>query len=224
MFHRSVTTLTCIRPAGRLVARLRRSEGYSLIEVSVVMAALAVLLTASTSVVVSASQEEFSQDLRFRSQSAARLALDHLRADVHCGIDVQPLGASDDVTVRVPAGCARGVTGTAVEWCVRPQAGSQRSWELWRIPDPAVVAGRATPACQVAAPRTTKWADSLVYADAAFARTGYPFSFASPAAASGLLPSLQVSLPVSAAIDSTSRAVRPYLLTQGLTLVNGARG
>ncbi|MEA2351481.1 MAG: hypothetical protein QOG86_2422 [Thermoleophilaceae bacterium] len=96
-----------------------REDGYSLIELIVVMAILGTVVAGLTTVFVSGSAAEIDLNRRFQSQQQARLGLDQIRSDVHCAsaaeaklIGVYP-GVKLDVAKCYP-------TTPTISWCVVP--------------------------------------------------------------------------------------------------------
>jgi len=60
-----------------------REEGYSLVELLIVMVILGTVLASLTTVFVSGSNAEIDLNRRFQAQQEARLALDKFRTDIH---------------------------------------------------------------------------------------------------------------------------------------------
>ena len=85
-----------MRVIGALRAQLAREGGYSLVEMLTVMVVLAVVMGAISTLLVQGSKAELDMNNRFQAQSNARLALDPLRPDAHCGSETDchgPLAA-----------------------------------------------------------------------------------------------------------------------------------
>ena len=74
----------------RISARLRRERGYSLIEMLIVLSIMGIVMGSLTTVFVSASNAELDMNNRFRAQLGARLVLDKMRREVHCGSVATP--------------------------------------------------------------------------------------------------------------------------------------
>ena len=115
----------------RLRLRLRRGQdGFTLIEVLTTLAILGLIMAGITQLFVSGLAAEVDMRQRFDAQTEARLALNHLRREVHCASALSYGGTSDvrpplpapnsrayysTVTLTLPSGCPTG-SGTAV-WC-----------------------------------------------------------------------------------------------------------
>jgi prepilin-type N-terminal cleavage/methylation domain-containing protein len=66
-----------------------KEEGYTLVELLVVMLILGTVLAGLTTVFVGGSNAEIRLNRRFQAQQQARLALDRIRADIHCASAAQ---------------------------------------------------------------------------------------------------------------------------------------
>ena len=89
----------------RLLRRLGRERGYSLVEMLIVMSILGVVMGSLTTVFVQASNAEFDMNARFQAQLTGRLALDKMRREVHCASVATPTGSSSSVTLTLPSYC-----------------------------------------------------------------------------------------------------------------------
>jgi prepilin-type N-terminal cleavage/methylation domain-containing protein len=96
---------------GRCLRRLRRRDGYTLIELVVVLAIFLVVVTALTQLFTSGAKAELDLNRRFQAQQEARLALDRMRRELHCADSIVP-GADGDadgnvasITVTLPSQC-----------------------------------------------------------------------------------------------------------------------
>jgi type II secretory pathway pseudopilin PulG len=135
----------------RLRRRLAAEEGYSLVELITVVAILTIVISALTTVFVSASNGELDMNRRFQAQQNARLAMDKLRAEIHCATAVSPTGGSSAVTITIPAACPTSGGFTTIRWCVLQPAGAMPGhYAVYRS-----TAGTCTTANGV------KWADYL---------------------------------------------------------------
>jgi prepilin-type N-terminal cleavage/methylation domain-containing protein len=106
----------------------RRSErGYTLPELLTVMLLLTLVLTALTTVMVSAINAEANMNRRYDAQSNARTALTTLRRDVHCASTLT-VNSAGSVTITLPTSCSFG-TGQ-VTWCTQ---GAGQRWGLYRV-------------------------------------------------------------------------------------------
>jgi prepilin-type N-terminal cleavage/methylation domain-containing protein len=166
-----------------LIARLRRQNGYSLVELITVMAILSVVMTALTTIFVSASKAQIDTSNRFIAEQNARVALDKLRRDIHCAYDATPaVGgtghwsvAQSSVTLKSTS-CADG----DVTWCTTSVGGSTTRYLVRRL----VVSGGGTCAT-----------NGVAYAD--YVTTSTPFTDFAKVTGCGCLPSLAVSFPIS---------------------------
>jgi prepilin-type N-terminal cleavage/methylation domain-containing protein len=66
-----------------------KEEGYTLVELLVVMVILGTVLAGLTTVFVGGSNAEIRLNQRFQAQQQARLALDRIRTDIHCASAAQ---------------------------------------------------------------------------------------------------------------------------------------
>jgi prepilin-type N-terminal cleavage/methylation domain-containing protein len=88
----------------RLARRVRRADGFTLIELVIVMAILVTIVTAITALFTTAAKSALEEDRRFQAQQTARVAVDKMRREVHCATSVTSVSATS-VTVNLPAGC-----------------------------------------------------------------------------------------------------------------------
>jgi prepilin-type N-terminal cleavage/methylation domain-containing protein len=184
-----------------LTAPLRREAGYSLVEMITVMAIMSIVLGGLTQIFTSASKADIDMSNRFQAQQNARLALDKLRADVHCAYDVSPntpnpwTSQQSTVTLKVTS-----CTGGDVTWCTAAVAGSTR-WDLYR--QPGTSCSSASPAIRVAK----------------YLTTSTPFTAFSHVTGCGCLALLSINLPVSVKGSSTGA----YRLQDTIFLRNSTR-
>ena len=120
----------------RILGRLGRQGGYTLIELLLVCAILGTVLASLSALFVSASKSEIDMNRRFRAQQDARLAVDRMRREIHCSDQITPSGVSTAITVRVPSQCPTGSTpgagGGAVTNVVYDVVGSGQRFQLRR--------------------------------------------------------------------------------------------
>jgi prepilin-type N-terminal cleavage/methylation domain-containing protein len=116
-----------------LLQRLRRSRaegGYTLIELTMVLAILGVVVGALTTLFVSAMNAEVDANMRFKSQQDARVAVDKMRREIHCSSGITPTGVSASISVSLPAQCpSAGGSATTVTYDV---VGSGQHFQLRR--------------------------------------------------------------------------------------------
>lgn len=89
----------------RILRRLGREGGYTLIELLLVCAILGTVLASLTVLFVSASTTQIDMNRRFEAQQDARVAVDKMRREIHCADEITPSGVSTAITVRLPAQC-----------------------------------------------------------------------------------------------------------------------
>ncbi len=167
--------------------RLGAESGFTLVELLVTMVILTVVVGALTGLFVSGSNAQIDLNNRFQAQSAARLALDKLRREVHCASGAGVTASA--LTLTLPAQCptAQG----QVTWCTL-QVGVTPVWELYR---------KTGATCDTGGVR---WAQGL--------SSGSVFSL--PATPSGSLAAIHVDLPVTVS-DDTYRLVDDLVLRNG---------
>lgn len=99
----------------------RGEAGFTLIEMLVVLLILGIILAGLTQLLVAGLNTEADQTKRAKSQLEARLALDKLRRELHCGTSVSSNGGSwptQSVTVVLPSYCQTNTSGAvSVTWC-----------------------------------------------------------------------------------------------------------
>jgi prepilin-type N-terminal cleavage/methylation domain-containing protein len=122
--------------------------GMTLIELLVVLAILVVVLGGLATLFVSAIRSETDQTNRVQAQQDARVALDQLRREIHCGSAVSSNGNSgvsnagtwpaQAITVVLPSYCSSNTAGSAsVTWCTSASA----PYTLWRYPHSTDLSG-----------------------------------------------------------------------------------
>ncbi len=106
-------------------------EGYTLIEMVVVMAILGTVLAGLTTVFVSGSAAELDLNRRYQAQQQARLALNQIRSDVHCasGAQAQTIGAYPGLKLSVTSCYASTPT---ISWCVVPVTTTPARYAVYR--------------------------------------------------------------------------------------------
>jgi prepilin-type N-terminal cleavage/methylation domain-containing protein len=206
----------------RLQRGLCGERGYSLIEMLIVLSILGVVMGALTTVFVQASNAELDMNNRFQAQQEARLALDKMRREVHCGSLATPTGQSSSVTVTLPSYCktlpqplpsplpsycstVSGSTTCSVTWCTR-SLGTSR-YGLYRVTGSSCSGG-------------VKWADHLVATSGTPACSSALCVFNYHAQSTSSLATLSVDFPVNIKL---SKSVELYDLSDDLVLLNSAR-
>jgi prepilin-type N-terminal cleavage/methylation domain-containing protein len=123
---------------GSMRRRVADERGVTLVELVVVMSILAIVLTALTTLFVSASRAQLDLSNRFQAQQNARLALDKLRREIHCAKEVTGTGSQGtptQIVITLGAYCPTNQQGvdSAFTWCATPAAlSSGGPYTLWR--------------------------------------------------------------------------------------------
>jgi prepilin-type N-terminal cleavage/methylation domain-containing protein len=116
-----------------LLRRLRRSPregGYTLIELTTVLAILGIVVGALTTLFVRAMNAEVDANRRFKAQQDARVAVDRMRREIHCSSAIAPTGVSSSISVTLPAQCpSAGGSQTTVTYDL---VGSAQRFQLRR--------------------------------------------------------------------------------------------
>jgi prepilin-type N-terminal cleavage/methylation domain-containing protein len=188
---------------GRLRRRLRLEGGYSLIEMLIVLSIMGVVMGSLTTVFVTASNAELDMNNRFQAQLGARLALDKMRREVHCGSVATPAGSSSSVTVTLPSYCKTG--SGSITWCTRNVATNR--YALYRIVGSTCTGG-------------VKWADYLVPTSSAPVCSGALCIFSYTAQSTSSLAKLHVDFPVNV---KPSKSIDMYELQDDIVLRNSTR-
>jgi prepilin-type N-terminal cleavage/methylation domain-containing protein len=104
-------------------------RGYTLVEMLIVMAILGIVISGLTTIFVSGSRAELDMNRRFQAQQQARLALDRIRADLHCAsaAQVQTINTYNGVAISAP-NCS---TAT-IDWCLVPSTKLTGRYALYR--------------------------------------------------------------------------------------------
>jgi len=116
-------------------ARPRDEAGFTLTEMLVVLAILGIILGGLTDLLVSALHSQTDQTARAQGQTDARLALDKLRREIHCGGTVSPnpngTWPTKSITISLGSYCPTNSAGSvSVTWCTSATA----PYTLWRYP------------------------------------------------------------------------------------------
>ena len=187
----------------RVLRGLRGERGYSLIEMLIVLAIMSVVMGALTTLFVQASNAELDMNNRFQAQQGARLALDKMRREVHCGTVATPAGQSSSVTLTLPSYCKTG--SGSITWCTRNIATNR--YALYRIVGSTCAGG-------------VMWADYLAPTSTAPACSGALCIFTYTAQSTSSLAKLHVDFPVNI---KPSRSVEMYELVDDIVLRNSTR-
>jgi prepilin-type N-terminal cleavage/methylation domain-containing protein len=185
-------------------------DGFTLIEMLVVMAILLIVLAGITGAYVSSLNAQVDQSRRFDAQENARLALDRMRKDIHCAHGVTDPYANDsggytivmtETNTTGQAECPGLVqtNASAVQWCTVPVAGATDRFQLYRENDPDN---------QCDGDGSTFMVDYLTSADI----------WGSPTCVTGQYPTVELTMPVD--VDP-SKAPGSYHLSDEIALRNG---
>lgn len=116
-----------------VLRRVRTDErGYSLVEMTVVMAIMGVVLGGLTTVFVSGSKAQYDMNVRFIAQQHARLALDRVRRDVHAAgcVTLGTNGRSVTLAGTTTNGSCPGTT--TAYYCVTASPSTSSRYALYR--------------------------------------------------------------------------------------------
>jgi prepilin-type N-terminal cleavage/methylation domain-containing protein len=185
-------------------------DGFTLIEMLVVMIVLLAVLAPLTQSFVSADVAQIDQTRRFDAQENARQALDRMRKDIHCAHGVTDPYTNDsggqtivmtETNVTGTAECPGLVetNASAVQWCTIPVAGATDRYRLYRENDPDTTCDGNS---------STFMVDYLTQTDI----------WASPTCITGQYPTVEVTMPVD--VDP-SKKPGAYTLGDQIALRNG---
>jgi prepilin-type N-terminal cleavage/methylation domain-containing protein len=199
----------------RLLRRVHREEGYSLIEMLTVMVIMGVVMSSLSTVFITASNSETDMNNRYQAQLTARLALDKMRREVHCAKVATPAGAgaTSSVTLTLSWTQSDGTTfncktgSGSVTWCTRNVATNR--YALYRVVGSTCTGG-------------VKWGDFLV-PSAGASTCGSPTAlciFAYTAQSTSSLAKLHVDIPVNV---MPAKTFDRYELVDDIALRNSTR-
>ena len=109
---------------------LTASAGYSLIELLITVIILGTVIGALTVLFVRASNSEVDMNRRFQAQLTVRQALDEMRREIHCSSGITPTGATNSISVTLPAQCP--TAGGSLTTVTYDTTGSGQRWQLRR--------------------------------------------------------------------------------------------
>jgi prepilin-type N-terminal cleavage/methylation domain-containing protein len=109
-----------------------KEEGYSLVELLIVMLILGTVLAGLTTVFVGGSNAEIRLNERFQAQQQARLALDRIRNDIHCAsaAQQQTIGTYTGSLKLAETSCYAYAATPTVSWC--PVQVTSTRYQLYR--------------------------------------------------------------------------------------------
>ena len=174
---------------------LGREQGYTVIEMLVVLLILGVVMGSLTTVFVSATNAELDLNQRFQAQQNARVALDKLRRETHCASQAT-VPSTSSVTLTLATYCPTG-TGS-VTWCAAAIGSSGTRYGLFR---------KTGTSCDATG---IKWADYLT--------SNNVFSYTPQSTTT--LAKLHVDFKINV---KPSKTVRAYELVDDIALRNSTR-
>jgi prepilin-type N-terminal cleavage/methylation domain-containing protein len=184
-----------------------REDGYTLVELIVVMAILGIVLSGLAALFVSGSSAEAQLNNRFRAQQEARAGLDRIRGDIHCASKAQVLAINTYPALRLDVTSCSPTT-TYDYWCVVSASTTPVRFQLWRVSSTATP---TTSTCTSTDTSRVLVASSLV-SSAAFAANATPLNG---------LQTVAVDFKVSG--NGTSNTKELYELTDSIVARNAPR-
>jgi prepilin-type N-terminal cleavage/methylation domain-containing protein len=115
-------------------------DGFTLVELLVVLAILGTVLAGLTVLFTGALSSQTDQTNRAQVQQDARLGLDRMRREIRCASDITtPSGyPASSVTITLASYCPTAGGATTVTWCTKdkngatPPVAGQQPYTLWR--------------------------------------------------------------------------------------------
>lgn len=212
---------------------LGSERGITLVEMLIVMTLLLIVLTPLVSGFVSAMRQEVDQVRREQAYANARLALERMRLDLHCGsgaaITQNPYGGftltisegNDTNAGWCPGVIPAGTGSTGVQWCTIPEGGSPAQFRLYRFLglNPTDCDGGTGSTFQVdyIAAQPGGWVTNSTITPAPLSWEGSIWPDA-PACLAGELPTVAVDFNV--ALDPVHYPNERYQLRDGIALRN----
>jgi prepilin-type N-terminal cleavage/methylation domain-containing protein len=145
-----------------MLARARTAgaeqDGFTLVEMLVVMAILGTVLAGLTILLTGAISSQTDQTNRAQTQQDARLGLDRMRREIRCASDITTGSGypASAVTITLGSYCPTAAGATTVTWCTKDKNGTAppvpgaQPYTLWRYTG-STCSGTGT-----------KWASNLV--------------------------------------------------------------
>lgn len=111
---------------------MHAEEGFTLVEMLMVMVLMGIVMGSLTTVFVSGSRAQSELNQYFQAQQESRMALDRIRADVHCALKAQA-STSINGFPGVKLDDTNCYTSTpTITWCVLPSIQQTGRFALWR--------------------------------------------------------------------------------------------
>jgi prepilin-type N-terminal cleavage/methylation domain-containing protein len=209
--------------------RLVAEDGFTLVELLVVMALLLIVIVGLTATFTSATNSEIGISKRQDAQQEARLALDRMREDIHCANNLTSLSSNAEggftlaltETYNVCATVESQVGGSTVtlEWCTIPDAAHPGTFQLWRDNTTCDGTSGTMVARYVTAP-SAGWPTNATTTATSWDGNIWPTP-RTCAASSGFLPTVAVQMAVNP--DGAEAAATPYELDDQIALRNAPR-
>jgi prepilin-type N-terminal cleavage/methylation domain-containing protein len=227
----------------RLGSRLRREDGYTLVELITVMAILGIVMAPLATSWATGVSEEVSQTRREQAYANARLALQRMRVDVHCASAVTnvqqnafggftlTLTESNDQSTKgwCPAVIPAGSGSSGVQWCTIANSGSTTRFTLYRFlgtnPSDCDGGSGSTFEADYLASTPGSWPTNSVAVGST--GSGTPTSWTgnlwptSVTCQSGYLPTLAIDFNVN--VDPDNHPNEHYEIKDAITLRNAPR-
>jgi prepilin-type N-terminal cleavage/methylation domain-containing protein len=182
----------------RVVRRLRREHGFSLVELLAVMAILSLVMAGITALFISGVRTQANLTASFQAEIALHVGLNKMRIDVHQACS-QTAQTGTSVTLSLPP-----CDGTnVVTWCTQ---GSGNVYSLYRVTGSSCSGG-------------VDYADFLT-GGSIFSYLGANVTNTTPSTGSNALPRLHVDMTVNA---TPANGATSYRLVDDLVFRNGAR-
>lgn len=208
-----------------MLGRARTGEdGFTLVEMLVVLSILGVVLAALTVLFTGALSSQNDQTNRAQVQQDARLGLDRMRREIRCASDLTTGGGfpASAVTITLASYCPTAAGATTVTWCTKdkngnspPVAGAQ-PYSLWRYTG-STCSGTGT---QWASDLVDKTDAPAITAGKIFDSARLPAATLTPASSGGTLLAGPYTYEVSAVLASGAEVpgtVSSITIASGLT-------
>lgn len=208
----------------------RDEDGYSLVELIVVLAILGIVLVGLVTSFTAGLRAETGATQRATAQENARTALVRMRTDIHCATGApapveNPFGGFTLTLAESPDVCPSVTTSSSgVQWCTVPVDGSTTRWQLIRflgtLPQDCGGGGASTLVVDYVTAPSNGWPSNTGTSPAPADWDGnlWPTAETCP---SGNMPTLSVQLAVD--VDPVNFANQTYELRDTIALRNAPR-